>query len=57
MDGFSRAPRKADLEGVRRALDTAVEQAKATVRPVGFAAGVPSVLVVRIAREAVSPGS
>ncbi|HEX5827224.1 MAG TPA: nickel-dependent hydrogenase large subunit, partial [Candidatus Limnocylindrales bacterium] len=32
VGGFSRAPRMADLEAVRRALDTAVEQAKATVR-------------------------
>jgi coenzyme F420-reducing hydrogenase alpha subunit len=32
LGGFSRAPRAQDLAGVRRALDTAVEQARATVR-------------------------
>jgi coenzyme F420-reducing hydrogenase alpha subunit len=32
VGGFSRAPRRADLDGVRRALDAVVEQAQATVR-------------------------
>lgn len=32
VGGFSRAPRKADLDQVRRALDVAVQQAQATVR-------------------------
>ena len=32
VGGFSRAPRKADLEDVRHALDAAVEHARATVR-------------------------
>jgi len=32
VGGFSRAPRRADLEDVRHALDKAVEQAQATVR-------------------------
>jgi coenzyme F420-reducing hydrogenase alpha subunit len=32
VGGFSRAPRRADLDGVRKALDAAVEQSLATVR-------------------------
>jgi coenzyme F420-reducing hydrogenase alpha subunit len=32
VGGFSRVPRRADLDGVRRALDGVVEQARATVR-------------------------
>jgi coenzyme F420-reducing hydrogenase alpha subunit len=32
IGGFSRVPRRADLEGVRHALDAAVEQARSTVQ-------------------------
>ncbi len=32
IGGFSKAPRRADLDGIRQALDTAVDQALATVR-------------------------
>ena len=32
IGGFSKAPRRADLDGIRLALDTAVEQSLATVR-------------------------
>ena len=32
VGGFSRAPRRGDLDGIRRALDTAVDQSLATVR-------------------------
>lgn len=32
VGGFSRAPRRSDLEEVRRELDTAIDQARATVR-------------------------
>jgi coenzyme F420-reducing hydrogenase alpha subunit len=32
VGGFSRAPRRADLDGIRRALDATVEQARETVR-------------------------
>ena len=32
VGGFSRTPRRTDLDAVRRALDTSVEQARATVR-------------------------
>jgi coenzyme F420-reducing hydrogenase alpha subunit len=34
VGGFSRTPRRSDLDDVRRALDTAVEQARETVRVV-----------------------